>query len=291
MKFAFIDAEKAHHPVEALCRNFNVSRSGFYAWKRRAPSATARRDVRLGAEVVAIHARSRGTYGSPRIHAELAARGEHVARKRVARLMSEQGLSARRKRTYRTTTDSNHTQPTAPNVLARSFSTTAPNEVWVTDVTAVWTAEGWLYLAALLDLFSRRVVGWAMSETNDAGLALSALRAALRSRRPPEGLLHHSDRGSPYASQEYRAELAAHGLRRSMSRRGNCWDNAVAESFFSSLKTEHVPDKGYPTRAAARVAINEYIDSFYNLTRRHSHNGYLSPIEFELKRQAARHAA
>lgn len=161
MKFAFIDAEKAYHPVEALCRNLNVSRSGFYAWQRRAPSATARRDVRLGAEVVAIHARSRGTYGSPRIHAELAARGEHIARERVARLMSEQGLSARRKRSYRTTTDSNHTQPTAPNVLARAFSTTAPNQVWVTDVTAVWTAEGWLYLAALLDLCSRRVVGWA----------------------------------------------------------------------------------------------------------------------------------
>lgn len=290
MKFAFIDAEKAHHPVDALCRVLGVSRSGYYAWKKRPESTRRRVDRRLAAEVVAIHARSRRTYGSPRVHAELRAQGHRVGRKRVERLMRQRGLRGRQPRRSRRTTDSAHALPVAPNVLERAFSVHEPNEVWVTDVTCVPTGEGWVYLAVMLDLFSRRVVGWAMSAQNDTALALEALRMAVRARRPTRQLLHHSDRGSPYASEAYRAELASHGIGRSMSRRGDCWDNAVAESFFSTLKSEEMPRDGYLTRADARASIHDFIDEFYNLRRRHSHNGYLSPIEFEMRRHAARRA-
>jgi transposase InsO family protein len=205
--------------------------------------------------------------------------------------MRERGLVARQKRRFRRTTDSNHDLPIAPNVLDRKFEAKGPNQAWVTDVTYIATDEGWLYLAAILDLFSRRVVGWAMSETNDRALALGALQHALRARRPLAGLLHHSDRGSPYASEDYRKALGRCGIVASMSRTGDCWDNAVAESFFATLKAELVDHERYPTRAAATASIGDYLEAFYNPVRRHSHLGYTSPMEFELRRQVEAMAA
>jgi putative transposase len=291
VRFELIDAEKAQYPLAVLCAALDVSRSGYYAWKGRPASARAKADEQLGVEIVAIHHRSRRTYGSPRIHADLRAKGRRVGKKRVARLMNEKGLAAQRKRRFRRTTDSNHDGPIAPNLLERSFVQEAPNKVWVTDVTYIFTAEGWLYLAAMLDLFSRRVVGWATSDTNDRFLALDALYQALGARRPRAGLMHHSDRGSPYASEDYRDALRDRGITASMSRTGDCWDNAVAESFFASLKGELVDHERYATRAAAVASIGEYIESFYNTERRHSHLGYVSPIEFELRAQTAAIAA
>lgn len=282
MKFAFILAEKALGPVTVLCSVLGVSASGFYAWRRRPEPPRGRSDAQLVAQVAAIHERSRRTYGSPRVHAELRARGIRVGKKRVERLMRKNGLEARRKRRFRKTTDSKHSHPIAPNVVAREFDVAAPNRVWATDVTAIWTLQGWLYLAAILDLYSRRVVAWATSANNDTLLALDALRDALRARRPAAGLVHHSDRGSPYASADYRAVLDRRGIVASMSRKGDCWDNAVAESFFATLKAELVEHELYPTREAADRSIGEYIENFYNIERRHSFLGYLNPIELEL---------
>ncbi len=288
MKFMFIEAQQACFPIELLCIVLGVSRSGYYAWKTRPVSGRAQADTRLSVEIAATHTRSRRTYGSPRVHADLRARGVRVGRKRVARLMREGNIAARRKRRFRRTTDSNHPHPIAPNVLDRQFEFERPNTAWVTDVTYIWTAEGWLYLAAILDLCSRRVVGWAASATNDRQLALAALNGALKVRTTSPGLIHHSDRGSPYASEDYRKKLAAHDLVPSMSRRGDCWDNAVAESFFATLKGELVDHERYTTRAAAITSIGEYIDGFYNTQRRHSSIGYISPMEFELKLQVSR---
>lgn len=290
MKFAFIEAEKAF-PVRVLCETLGVSRSGYYAWLSRSPSARATEDEQLAAEIAVTHKRSRGTYGSPRVHRDLTARGHRVGKKRVERLMRQAGIVAKRRRRFRRTTDSNHDNPIAPNVLERRFESESPNTAWVTDVTYIWTAEGWLYLAAILDLCSRRVVGWATSETNDRELALAALRRALAARRPAPGMIHHSDRGSPYASDDYRAELARRGFVPSMSRRGDCWDNAVAESFFATLKGEHVDHEVYETRDAANRSVADFIDSFYNVHRRHSSIGYLSPMEYELRLQSRRQAA
>jgi transposase InsO family protein len=290
VKFIFIAAEKAY-PVEVLCDVLEVSRSGYYAWRKRPEPARAQRDAQLKAQIVAVHEKSRSTYGSPRVHAELRNRGLQVGKKRVERLMREDGIKARQKRRFRHTTDSNHTHPIAPNVLQRKFTATVPNETWVTDVTYIATDEGWLYLAVIHDLFSRRVVGWATSATNDRTLALDALGLALRARRPTAGLVHHSDRGSPYASEDYREALRQRGLVASMSRSGDCWDNAVAESFFGTLKAELVDHEHYPTRAAAVVSIGDYVESFYNPVRLHSYLGYKSPIEFELKSKIAAVAA
>jgi putative transposase len=281
VRFAFIAAEKAAFPVTVLCRTLQVSRAGFYASQGRPPAARARADARLGVEIVAIHQETRQCYGSPRVHAELRARGHGVSRKRVARLMRHRGLAARRRRRYRVTTDSRHPFPIAANVLARQFTTAAPNVAWVTDITYIPTGEGWLYLAAILDLYSRAVVGWAMNTEITRQLPLDALAMALARRRPAPGLLHHSDRGSQYASGDYQAALAQHGLRGSMSRRGDCWDNAVAESFFATLKVELVHDARWPTRAAARAALFDYLERFYNRQRRHSSLGFLSPLAFE----------
>jgi len=291
VKFAFIAAEKAQHPVAVLCSVLGVSSSGFYAWRKRPPSQRAKRDARLAVEVRLAHKRGRGTYGSPRVHRELKAHGHRVGKKRVERLMRQEGIQGRQKRRFRRTTDSNHTQPVAANVLARNFHAAAPNTAWVTDVTYVWTGEGWLYLAALLDLFSRRVVGWAASETNDRALALEALRRALSARRPATGLVHHSDRGSPYASDDYQTALSERGLVASMSRKGDCWDNAVAESFFATLRAELLDHEHYANRRTAIASIADYIDGFYNPVRRHSSIGYVSPVEFELKRFAREEAA
>jgi putative transposase len=281
VKFEFIDAQKALFPVEFMCEQLEVSRSGFYAWKQRPESARQQQDKQLAEEVAKVHQESRGTYGSPRVHAEMRARGRKVSRKRVARLMKKQQLQARRKRRSVRTTDSNHSHPVAPNVLERDFSPGQPNSTWATDITYVWTGEGWLYLAVVLDLFSRMVVGWSMSEHIDTKLVLGALEMALEGRQPPQGLIHHSDRGSQYASAEYRQALASRGLQCSMSRKGNCWDNAVVESFFSSLKMELVYPTDFASRHQARSALFEYIEVFYNRQRRHSSLGYLSPLEYE----------
>lgn len=282
--FQLVDAEKAHHPVQVLCDALEVSRSGFYAWKRRPPAARAASDKQLAVEIAATHAKSTRRYGSPRIHRALRKRGIRVGRKRVARVMRENGIVGRLKRRFRVTTDSNHPNPIAPNLVARDFAPEAPNKVWAGDVTYIATSEGWAYLAVLLDLFSRRVVGWAISANNDTALALAALRRAVRGRSfVPAGLLHHTDRGSPYASDDYRDALASYAMIASMSRKGDCWDNAVAESFFSTLKAELTERVDYATRAEARGAIGEYIEGFYNVERRHSFNGYVNPVECELR--------
>lgn len=291
MKYLFILAEKALYPITLMCQVLGVSRSGFYAWLARPQSTRERSDRQLAVQVAAVHERSRKRYGSPRVHAELRAKGVRVGKKRVARLMRQNGLQARGKRRFRKTTDSKHSHPIAPNLVAREFEVDAPDRVWVTDVTAIWTLEGWLYLAAILDLFSRRVVGWATSSSNDTELALDALRLAFRQRRPAPGLVHHSDRGSPYASSDYRAALRAHGIVASMSRKGDCWDNAVAESFFGTLRAELIDDERYPTRESCRRSIEAYVDDFYNIERRHSFLGYLNPIEFELRSSSAQQVA
>lgn len=291
MKFAFIAVEKAFFPVIVLCDVLGVSRSGFYAFCRRPASPRVASDVQLAVAIAATHRRSHGTYGSPRVLAELRAKGLRVSKKRVERLMREQGLEARKKRRFRHTTDSNHSMPVAPNVLARQFTTNAPNKAWVTDVTYIPTAEGWLYLAAILDLFSRRIVGYAMSAQNDRALVLKALVMALRTRKPKPGLIHHSDRGGLYASADYQRELRKSEMVTSMSRLGNCWDNAVAESFFATLKAELRDTTKYQTRQAATTAITDYLETFYNDQRRHSRLGYVSPVEFELRAQVAAFAA
>jgi putative transposase len=282
VKFAFIDAEKARWPVEVQCVVFGVSSSGYYAWRARPEPARAVKDAELIIAIKAAHQAGRGNYGSPRIHRELRAKGMRVGKKRVERLMRQEGIVARSKRRFRKTTDSNHTDPIAPNVLARNFDVELPNTTWVTDVTYVWTHEGWLYLAVILDLFSRRVVGWAASANNDRTLAMSALDRATSARVPQAGLVHHSDRGSVYASSDYGDGLTKIGAVKSMSRKGDCWDNAVAESFFATIKGEMIDHEDYQTRTAAIIAIADYIDCFYNPCRRHSAIDYLSPIEYEL---------
>jgi putative transposase len=291
VRFEFIDAQKAHFPIEFMCEQLEVSRSGFYAWKWRPESLRQQEEQQLAEEVAQVHQESRGTYGSPRVHAEMRARGRKVSRKRVARLMKKQKLQARKRRRSVRTTDSNHSNPVAPNVLERDFSPDKPNSTWATDITYVWTGEGWLYLAVVLDLFSRMVVGWSMSEHIDTKLVLGALEMALEGRQPPQGLLHHSDRGSQYASAEYQQALASRGIQCSMSRKGNCWDNAVVESFFSTLKLELVYLTDLPTRHQARLEIFEYLEVFYNRRRRHSSLGYLSPWEYERAALPAKLAA
>ena len=284
MRFAFIATEKAAFPVRLLCRTLQVSRAGFYAWQTRPPARRQQDDDRVSVQIAAIHAESRQRYGSPRIHAELRDRGCRMGRKRVARLMRVRGLAARRRRRFRTTTHSRHPFPIAPNVLARQFDRAAPDQAWVTDITYIPTGEGWLYLAVILDLHSRFAVGWAMSARITDDLTLDALNMALARRRPPPGLLHHSDQGSQYASGDYQRVLAQHGVVCSMSRRGNCWDNAVAESFFATLKVELVHDAAWTTRTTARAELFDYLELFYNGQRRHSALGYLSPRVFEQQR-------
>jgi putative transposase len=283
VKFAFIAAEKAWAPVAVLCKVLEVSRSGFYAWEERGQSTRSSDDAKLIVHVLAAFKTGRGAYGSPRVHDELKAIGIAVSRKRIARIMRELGLEGRRKRRFKATTDSKHNLPVAENVLDRKFEVDAPDVAWVTDITYVWTADGWLYLAAILDLFSRRVVGLAMSERIDRALVLEALRNAVGRRLPNAGLMHHSDRGSQYASGDYQDALNELGVVCSMSRKGNCWDNAVAESFFATLKTECVYPRRFATKAEAREVIFEFIEVFYNASRRHSTLGYMSPVEFEMK--------
>jgi putative transposase len=291
VKFVFIATERAKYPVRLLCELLEVSRSGYYAWIDRPPAPKTISDAQLVLEIKAAMARGRGAYGSPRVHRELRARGVRVSKKRVERLMRDNGLVARQKRSFVHTTDSRHDYAIAANVLDRHFDVQTVNQAWVGDVTYIATAEGWLYLAVLLDLFSRRVVGWATSATNDRELALRALDQALRVRRPRAGLVHHTDRGSPYASDDYRRVLDDHAITASMSRTGDCYDNAVAESFFATLKAEHVDHEDFATRDIGTASVGDYIEGFYNCARRHSHVGYVSPIEFELRSQTKAIAA
>jgi transposase InsO family protein len=291
VKFELIEAEKASFPVSFMCKQLGVSTSGFHAWRKRPPSSRALEDGALLNAIQKIHAKSKGRYGSPRVHRELVANGVVVSKHRIARLMRENGLRGRRAAKFKHTTDSNHAMPIAPNTLARDFTADAPNEAWVTDITYIPTREGWLYLAAILDLYSRRVVGWSMSERITRQLTLDALAMAIVARTPEAGLLHHSDRGSQYASADYQAALDAAGIECSMSRKGDCWDNAVAESFFATLKTELVHDADWITRAEARSAIFEYLEVFYNRQRRHSSIGYVSPEEFEMRYEDEKMAA
>ena len=281
MRFAFVAAKKAEHDVSTLCRVLKVQRSGYYAWVEREESDRAIGDRQLVVEVRAVFAEFKKRYGSPRIHHELRLRGKRVCRHRIARLMREQQLRARPRRKFVRTTHSNHGLPTPANLLDRNFTASARDRVWAGDVTFLPTHEGWLYLAVLLDLYSRRVVGWAMSERNDEALTLAALQMALDQRDPEPGLIHHSDRGTTYASGEYQDVLAQYGITCSMSRKGDCWDNAVVESFFSTLEFECADHETFSSRAAARRAVTEYILGFYNPTRLHSTLGYVSPMEYE----------
>jgi putative transposase len=283
VKFAFIDEESAQWPVAVLCETLDVSRSGYYAWVARPDAPKVAADAEILMEIKAAHSNGRGAYGSPRVVQVLRKNGHTIGENRVARLMRESGIVGRKKKRFKKTTDSNHPDPIAPNVLERKFTVELPNTAWVTDVTYVSTRQGWLYLAVILDLFSRRVVGWAASANNDRALALEALDRAVNERQPSVGLVHHSDRGSVYASLVYRDALDAIGATKSMSRKGNCWDNSVAESFFATIKGEMIDHDDYETRAEAIAAIAEYIEGFYNVTRLHSALAYLSPIEFELK--------
>jgi putative transposase len=267
-----------------MCRVLGVSKAGYYAWRDRAPSARAEADQCLAREIRAVHRRSRATYGSPRVHAELRAQGVRVSAKRGARVMRAEGRRAKPRRRFRVATDARHGEPVAPNVLDRQFAVeqvAGPDRVWASGITYVATRAGWLYLAVVLDLASPRVVGWAMRHKLERGLTLDALGMAVAQRRPAAGVLHHADRGSQYACGEYQALLAQRGMTCSMSRTGDCWDNAVAESFLATLKAERVAGADWPTRAAARAALFEYIDVWYNRQRRHSSLGYRSPVQYE----------
>ena len=287
MRFEFIGRHVAEFPVTAMCRVLKVSRSGYYAWRLRPESPKIGQDRRTAVLIAAIQAMVKRVYGTPRMHRELTARGEKIGRRRVARLMKENGLQSRCRRKFRVTTKSNHAHSVAPDRLQRNFTPEGPNQAWVADITYIWTREGWLYLAVVLDLYSRMVVGWKLGERMTRGLVVEALQMAVARRKPSAVLVHHSDRGSQYASMGFRLELGVHGILASMSRKGNCWDNAVAESFFAALKTELENLGRYDTRAQARREIFEYIEIFYNGIRRHSTLGYVSPREFERETPAA----
>ena len=276
-----IDVEKANYPIAMMCQVLKVSRSGYYAWRGRKPSKRQRSDQRLLPIIRDVYARNRGAYGSPRVHRELVAQGETAGLNRVARLMSENSIQARRPKRYRKTTDSDHRQPVAANVLGRNFRTDAPNRAWVSDITYIRTWQGWLYLAVILDLYSRRVVGWAMEDHMRTELVLKALDMAVSQRRPESGVLFHSDRGSQYASDAFQKALKRAGFICSMSRKGNCWDNAVAESFFSTLEMELLDHSVLPTMPRAKTAVFDYIEVFYNRQRRHSYLNYVAPAAFE----------
>jgi transposase InsO family protein len=288
VRFSFIDAEKAHYPITMLCRVLKVSRAGFYAWFGRPPSPRAVEDARLTVLVREAHERGRRNYGSPRIHKDLIAHEVFVSRKRVIRLMQAEKIVGRQRRRYRSTTMSEHNQPVAPNLLAQDFQATEPNQKWVGDTTELITSEGRIYLAAIVDLFSRFVVGWALSASNNRHLTLKALEMALQRRGPTGYLVHHSDQGSTYAADDYQRVLDASGITCSMSRRGNCYDNAAMESWFSTLKSEL--GERFETHGEAKEKLFDYIEVFYNQQRTHSAIGYVSPAEFERaarSRQAA----
>jgi transposase InsO family protein len=283
MKYQFIAKNQCQYPVGRACALLGVSRSGYYAWKRRKPSQREHENQALIGHIHRIHKKSRRTYGSPRVWAQLKKEGYFYNRKTIARLMRQEGLKGLRKYRRAVTTDSKHHFPVAPNLLNREFQAESPNQKWVADITYIPTDEGWLYLAGVLDLYSRKVVGWEMSNRIDAALVEKALRMALYRRQPDFGLLHHSDRGSQYASHQIRDILKANRVQISMSGKGDCYDNAVMESFFGTLKNEWVHYQKYKTRSFARTDIFGYIEGFYNTVRLHSSLGYLSPNEYEAK--------
>lgn len=281
MKFSVIAELANRYPVKTLCQILQVSRSGYYAWRKRGPSRWQQENEQLLAQIRAVYEHSRGTYGYRRIHAALVARDMSCGVHRVRRMMQQQGLRAKRRRRYRTTTQSHHRLPIAPNRLNRDFSTAAANQKWVSDITFVPTHEGWLYLCVIMDLFSRLVVGWAMEPYLNRELGLKALRMALANRRPPPGLLHHSDQGIQYANNDYQQLLADQRLIASMSRSGNVYDNAPMESFFATLKRELIHFRNYRTRDEARIDIFSFIEVFYNRQRLHSALQYRSPADYE----------
>jgi len=282
MKYQFMKDNSSIFPVQKMAHIFNVSSSSYYAWLKKKPSAHERRDNELLIEVKRIFEAKRKKYGSPRIYRELHGTNYSCGRGRIARLMSENGLVARQKKRFKVTTDSKHDYPISPNLLDRDFSVADINACWVSDITYIDTYEGWLYLCSILDLSSRRVVGWAMASHMRAELAIDALDMAVKHRSPSRGLMFHSDRGVQYASKEFRKKLKSYEMVQSMSRKGNCWDNAPAESFFSTLKLEEVyAHSKYKTREEARRAIFEYIEVFYNRQRSHSSLDYMSPVEYE----------
>lgn len=281
MRFELIDAAKEEFPVLRMCKAPGVSASGYFAWKERPACRRQKGDMVLLAHVRSAFALSNGTYGSPRMLRELRDNGLSIGRRRVAWLMRENGLEARQKRRFKRTTDSLHAFPVAPNLLDQDFAATGPNQKWGADISYVWTREGWLYLAVVIDLFARRVVGWATSGRLHKELALSALRRAIAVRRPAAGLIHHADRGSQYCAIDYQAELRRKGILISMSGKGNCYDNAMVETFFKTLKVELVWRTVFQSRAEAKEAIGRYIDGFYNPLRRHSALDFKSPLQFE----------
>ena len=283
MKFRFIKEHLADaYPLEVACEVLEVSRSGYYAWRGRPASARSKRREELAAKVKAVHEQNRRVYGSPRVFQALKAQGERVSENTVAKVMRQQQIRAKsRKKFVPRTTDSRHEQPVADNVLGRRFDAPVPDRKWAVDITYVPTDQGWLYLAGVIDLCSRKVVGWSMADHMRTELVGDALGMALARRRPDEGLLHHSDRGVQYASEDYQHLLQSHGIECSMSGKGDCWDNAVMESFWGTLKTELVHHEHYETREQARASIFEYIEVFYNRQRLHSSLGYLSPEQFE----------
>jgi putative transposase len=289
-RYRFIAAEKAHYSVAQLCRVLQVAPSGYYAWQQRQPSPRAQANVALTEQIREVHDRSRCTYGAPRVHAELRARGQRVSRKRVARLMRQAGLVGRPPKHFRRTTVADR-HVHAEDLVQRQFVVDAPDQLWFGDITYVRTWEGWLYLAIILDAYSRKVVGWAMADHLRTELATSALQMALRTRRPPPGLIQHTDRGAQYTSTAYGHLLTAYQARQSVGRPGTCWDNAVAESFFATLKTELIYRHVWPTRRQAEVAIFAFITGWYNQHRRHSALGFLSPAELERRTSPATLAA
>jgi putative transposase len=283
MRYRFIDQHRTEWPITVQCDVLQVSRSGYYAWRGRPPSAQARRRAELTEHIREIHVRPHHhVYGAPRVHQELVAQGRPVNRKTVAKCMQAAGIRAKTVRRFRVrTTDSNHPHPVAANVVDRNFAPPRKNVLWTADITYIETDEGWLYLAAVEDLYSRKIVGWSMSERIDSRLVVDALQMALQRELPGEDLVAHSDRGVQYASEHYQRLLQRQGITCSMSRQGNCWDNAPMESFFATLKKELVHQTRYPTRRAARQSLFEYIELFYNRVRRHSCLGYQSPAQFE----------
>lgn len=287
MRYRAIQANDRRYPIRLMCRLLAVSPAGYYAWRKRPKSLRQVANRALLVEICLIHRESRETYGSPSIWRALVQRGRRVGKHRVARVMRAAGLRAKTVTRWRATTDSRHAWPIAANRLQRQFCVEQPNRVWASDLTYVWTAEGWLYLAVVLDLYSRAVIGWGMGARLTGELVQGALHMALQHRQPTPGLLHHSDQGSQYAATAYQKALTAHGITASMSRRGNCWDNACVESFFGTLKRELIHHRHYATRQEARREIFEYIEVFYNRQRRHSALGYCSPAEFEAKADVA----
>jgi putative transposase len=287
MKYWFMDQHRSSHGVQKMCRVLGVSRSGYYGWKRQPQSKRQKENEKILMEIKESHKNSHRAYGSPRISEDLQANGTKCGENRVARLMRIHGIVGKAKKKFKATTNSKHNLPVAENLLNQNFVVEKPNTVWVSDITYIATLEGWLYLVVILDLFSRQVVGWAMSDRLTSGFVVKALYQAIGRRRPPSGCIFHSDRGVQYASADFRDVLKAYDFIQSMSRKGNCYDNAVSESFFHTLKTEHVYEYRYETRAMARQSIFEYIEMFYNRQRRHSALGYRSPVSFELEAMAA----